>query len=88
MANATHWETYAIPGRSGSGEVCLNGCPARLFQPGDEVTILALEHMTRVEAKKVRHRVVYVDGKNRPLRVEIKTASGIAMQRPARQSYE
>ena len=37
MANAAHWETYAIPGTRGLGEVCLNGCPARLFQPGDKV---------------------------------------------------
>jgi aspartate 1-decarboxylase len=34
MANAVHWETYAIPGKP--GQICLNGCPARLFQPGDE----------------------------------------------------
>lgn len=40
MANAVHWETYAIPGKP--GQICLNGCPARLFQPGDEVIILSL----------------------------------------------
>ena len=75
MANAVHWETYAIPGKSGSGEICLNGCPARLFHAGDEVIILSLEQMTRAEAAKVEHRVVYVDAKNKPVRTEIKKAS-------------
>lgn len=72
MANAVHWETYAIAGKPGSGEICLNGCPARLFRPGDEVIILSLEQMTREEAARAEHRVVYVDGDNRPIKVEIK----------------
>lgn len=72
MANAAHWETYAISGEPNSGEICLNGCPARLFHPGDEVIILSLEQMTREEAAKVEHRVVYVDADNRPLRTVVK----------------
>ena len=51
LANAVHWETYAIPGDP--GEIQLNGCPARLFQPGDKVIILSLEELTRQEAAKV-----------------------------------
>lgn len=31
MRDATHWETYVIPGISGKGDICLNGCPAHLF---------------------------------------------------------
>jgi len=64
MSNAVHWETYAIPGEANSGEVCLNGCPARLFQPGDEVIILSLEQMTRDEAQGIQPKVVVVDQKN------------------------
>src|SRR5271155_2312368 len=75
MANAVHWETYAIAGKRGSGDICLNGCPARLFQPGDKVIILSLEQMTRAEAAKVEHKVVYVNAKNKPIRTEIKKAS-------------
>jgi aspartate 1-decarboxylase len=74
MANAVHWETYAIPGKSGSGEVQLNGCPARLFHPGDQVIVLALEQLTRPEAAKVRQKVVHVGQGNRVVRVEIKKA--------------
>jgi aspartate 1-decarboxylase len=78
MATAAHWETYAIAGKPGSGEICLNGCPARLFQPGDEVIILSLEQMTRKKAAKVKHTVVYVDAKNKPVRSVIKTAGDLA----------
>src|ERR1700722_2549099 len=78
MANAVHWETYAIPGKPGSGEICLNGCPARLFQAGDQVIVLSLEQMTREEAAKVEQRVVFVDGRNKPVRTEIKKASKFA----------
>ncbi len=65
MANAVHWETYAIPGTADSGEVCLNGCPARLFQPGDQVIILSLEQMTRDEAMGLKPKVVLVDANNK-----------------------
>jgi aspartate 1-decarboxylase len=72
MANAVHWETYAIPGERGQGEICLNGCPARLFQPGDKVIILSLEQMTRQEAAGVEQKVVYVDENNKQIKIEVK----------------
>jgi aspartate 1-decarboxylase len=73
MANAVHWETYAIPGKRGEGEIGLNGCPARLFQPGDQVIILSLEQLTREEAARVQQKVVIVDEHNKIVRVEVKT---------------
>ena len=72
LANAVHWETYVIPGKPHSGEICLNGCPARLFYPGDQVIIMAFEDMTREEAVKAQHKVVFVDSKNQILKVETK----------------
>jgi aspartate 1-decarboxylase len=74
MATAAHWETYAIPGRKGSGEVLLNGCPARLFHPGDQVIILALEQLSREEARAVSQKVVLVGPNNRIRKVEVKKA--------------
>ena len=74
MANAVHWETYAIPGTAGKGEILLNGCPARLFHPGDQVIILALEQLTRGQAAKVKQKVVHVDKRNQIVRTEIKQA--------------
>src|ERR1700710_1848481 len=62
LANAVHWETYAIPGENGG--ILLNGCPARLFQPGDKVIILSLEQLTRQEALKTKQKVVMVGENN------------------------
>ena len=73
MANAVHWETYAIAG--GHGEICLNGCPARLFQPGDKVIILALAHATVREAAKVNQKVIHVDDDNKILRIDVTRAA-------------
>ena len=33
--NAARFETYAIAGRPGSGDMCLNGAAARLVSPGE-----------------------------------------------------
>jgi aspartate 1-decarboxylase len=63
MANAVHWETYAIPGRP--GQICLNGCPARLFQPGDQVIILSLAQYDDAELTGFTQKVVMVDENNR-----------------------
>jgi len=78
LSNAVHWETYVIPGTPGGGEICLNGCPARLFQPGDLVIILSLEQLSRQKAARIEHRVVYLDPENQVLRVEIKTPAKVA----------
>ena len=74
MTNAEHWETYAIAGDPGRGEICLNGCPAHLFKPGDQVIILALEQLSRRDAAKTRQKVVRVDAGNKLIRIDIKTA--------------
>jgi len=80
MANAVHWETYVIPGLA--GEIQLNGCPARLFQPGDKVIILSLEQLTREEAARVKQKVVFVDAKNEIARVVVKEAISIRAAKP------
>ncbi|MBT9259799.1 MAG: aspartate 1-decarboxylase [Clostridiales bacterium] len=59
------WQTYAIPGPRGGGDICLNGPPARRFQPGDKVIILSLGLFSDEELKDFRPRVVFVDDENR-----------------------
>lgn len=70
LANAAIWQTYALPGEDGGGTVCLNGPPARLFQPGDLVVILSLAAVTEAEYGSITPRVVHVDRQNRIVRVE------------------
>jgi len=41
VANGVFWQTYVMAGARGQGDICLNGPPARHFQRGDKVIILA-----------------------------------------------
>lgn len=64
LSNAVRWKTYAIPAAAGSGKICLNGPPARLFQPGDIVFILSMGTYEEQELGRLKHRVVIVDEQN------------------------
>jgi aspartate 1-decarboxylase len=57
-------QTYAIPGRRGSGMLCVNGAAARLIQRGDTVIILTYVPLSEEEAKSHQPRVVYVNNQN------------------------
>lgn len=58
MANAARFETYAIPGRPGSGEIVLNGAAALLGKTGDRVTIMSFTEVEHADASKWTPRVV------------------------------
>jgi aspartate 1-decarboxylase len=62
--NGARFQTYAIEGEPGSGEVCINGAAARLVSEGDTVIILAYMGVADEEARAVRPRLVYVDEHN------------------------
>ena len=67
LSNAAFWRTYVLAGKKGSGVICLNGPPARLFQPGDKIIVLAEAWVDRSELKekKLKTVVVFVDDENR-----------------------
>jgi len=65
QANGVFWQTYALPGKRGQGDICLNGPPARHFQPGDKIMILAEAWLEPSEMKNLNPVVVLVDGQNR-----------------------
>jgi aspartate 1-decarboxylase len=48
----------------------LNGPPARLFQPGDKIIILAEAWVDRAELKNMETVVVFVDDKNKVTEVK------------------
>lgn len=70
LKNAARWKTYAIPAIEGSGKICLNGPPAHLFQPGDQVIILSMGLFNEKEIEDLKPRVVFVDCQNTIARVE------------------
>lgn len=62
-------ETYAIAGERGSGVICLNGAAARSGQKGDYIIIMSYADMSPDELKDNPPKVVFVDDKNKPVRV-------------------
>jgi len=64
VANGVIWQTYAMEDTAQSGTICLNGPPARHFQPGDEVIILSLAQVSEEEWGQQVPRVVFVDENN------------------------
>ncbi|MCP5520393.1 MAG: aspartate 1-decarboxylase [Verrucomicrobiales bacterium] len=64
MANGERWETYAIPGEAGSGQIVLNGAVARLGTPGDVLTIMAFAGVDADEAAAWSPKVVVLDKDN------------------------
>jgi aspartate 1-decarboxylase len=68
VMNGMRLETYVIEGKAGSGVVCLNGAAARWAEPGDKVIILNYALCNEKEARRIKPRIVHVDGKNRIMR--------------------
>ncbi len=62
--NGARLETYTIPGKRGSGVICLNGAAARCALEGDIVIIIAYAQMDEKEAKVLEPKVVLVDKRN------------------------
>lgn len=62
--NGARLETYTIPGKRGSGVICLNGAAARCALEGDIVIIIAYAQMDEKESKALEPKVVLVDKQN------------------------
>ncbi len=67
--NGARFETYTIAGEAGSGVVCLNGAAARCVAAGDKVIIMCYARVRADEAAFHRPRVVFVDERNKPVRI-------------------
>jgi aspartate 1-decarboxylase len=63
--NGARFETYAIAGERGSGEVQVNGAAARLVHPGDKVIVISYAGYEESELSSYEPRVVHVDADNR-----------------------
>ena len=59
--NGERLETYVIPGKRGSGVICLNGAAARKAQPGDIVIIMAFAMMEMEEARIFKPAIIFPD---------------------------
>jgi aspartate 1-decarboxylase len=68
LNNGERFETYAIPGKSGSGVICLNGAAARLCVIGDEIIIISYGLYSQDDISKYKPEIVMVDKNNKMVR--------------------
>ena len=57
--NGARLETYVIPGKRGSGCICINGAAAHLVKVGDTVIIMAYALMDENEARSFKPSIVF-----------------------------
>jgi aspartate 1-decarboxylase len=65
LNNGERFETYAIPGRRGAGDVCLNGPTARKGTKGDVIIIFTYCYYQDDDIKDFSPIILNVDKKNR-----------------------
>lgn len=63
--NGARLETYIIPGKRGSGVICLNGAAAHLVQEGDKVIIISYKMMSDQEAASHEPKVAVLNDQNK-----------------------
>jgi len=57
--NGARIETYVIPGKRGSGCICINGAAAHMVHVGDTVIIMAYALMDENEARSFKPSIVF-----------------------------
>ena len=63
--SGARFDTYAIAGPAGRGDICLNGAAARMGAPGDLIIIATYANYSEAEAAAHKPIVVLVDSQNR-----------------------
>ncbi len=63
--NGARFETYIIPGKRGSGVICVNGAAARLVQPGDIVIVISYVLLSEEKVKDHKPRVALMTKDNK-----------------------
>lgn len=64
LANGNRFETYAIPGDRGAGDILLNGATAHLGKPGDRLTIMSYTWIDDTAARQWQPRVIVLGKRN------------------------
>lgn len=62
--NGARFETYVIPGKRGSGVICVNGAAARLVEEGDVIIIIAYALVNDEELHDFRSKIAIMNEHN------------------------
>ena len=66
ISTGARFDTYAIYGAPGQGEICLNGAAARMGTMGDLIIIATYAHYEEAEILAYDAKIVMVDADNKP----------------------
>jgi aspartate 1-decarboxylase len=70
LNNGERLETYVIPGKRESGEICLNGPTARKGIVGDKIVIFCYGFIEEKKMKRFKPKIVILDEENKILKVK------------------
>lgn len=73
--NGARFETYAIAGVPGSGEMQINGAAARLVHTGDKIIVISYAVYDPDELENYHPRVVHVNTENQIINVDSEVAT-------------
>ena len=65
LNNGERLDTYVIPGKRNSGEICLNGPTARKGVIGDKIIIFCYSAYDARELKSFHPKIIYLDENNK-----------------------
>ena len=65
VTNGLRAETYVVNAPAGSGRVDISGAAARLFSPGDMITIINFAYYNTEEMDGCKPKVIVVDENNK-----------------------
>ncbi|KJR41730.1 Aspartate decarboxylase [Candidatus Magnetoovum chiemensis] len=66
VENGERFETYVIPGKRGSGEICLNGAAARKGIVGDRIIIFSFCYLSEEELRMYSPKIIVLTEGNKP----------------------
>lgn len=73
VTRGTRFETYAMTGIAGTGDICVNGAAAHLAGRGDVIIIASFSDVPESMVNEFTPIVVFVDDKNRPTSSRLET---------------
>ena len=73
--NGARFETYAIAGERGSGDMKVNGAAARLVHQGDTIIVLSYAGYDPDELERHKPRVVHVGVRNETISIDNEVAT-------------
>ncbi|MBU0579932.1 MAG: aspartate 1-decarboxylase, partial [Candidatus Margulisbacteria bacterium] len=65
ITNGNRFDTYAIAGKAGQGQVCINGAAAHLAKIGDIILVISYANMEESELINYKPKLIFVDQYNK-----------------------